>query len=98
MHAYVCQPTTLITSRCCHREKPQLLCPVVKTLGFFLVWLASSPNPTAPYPKPSTQSTMFQKALRPHSALIILLEPGLEATFPEKPPGPLVPPNCPALQ
>lgn len=61
------------------REKPQLLCPVVKTLGFFLIQLVSSPNPAEPYPKSSTQSTKYQKALKPHSALIIFLQPGHEA-------------------
>ena len=65
MHAQVYQPSALITSQCGRRsgEKLTLLCLAVKTLGFFLAQLVSSPNPGEPYPKSSAQFPKFQKEL-----------------------------------
>lgn len=95
MHAQVYQPAALITSQCCRRsrEKLTLLCLAVKTLGFFLAQLVSSPNPGEPYPKSSAQFPKFQKELRPSSVPPHLGWAWPRSHFPTEAPDHLAPPK-----
>lgn len=95
MHAQVYQPAALITSQCCRRsrEKLTLLCLAVKTLGFFLAQLVSSPNPGEPYPKSSASFLSSRRSSGLALYLLILAGPGLEVTSLQKPPDHLAPPK-----